>query len=155
MNKMNQKEAVYKAITEVTGKVHSGEVAVQLDDNSKAKVKQILVEGFKSGNIEIGIEKNEQQLKSYVNGLLDNWLRKDKRLNGNTKYEIKNPGTRSGSGDEAIREMRKLLKTGLSDTQRAAVEAAIATRLAEIKPVKEVEINASVLPADLLKTLGI
>jgi hypothetical protein len=155
MTKLNQKEAVFKAICEVTGQTHAGEKAVELNDNQKAEVKSILVEGFKAGSIEISKDKTETQLKGYVNGLLDNWIRKDKRLNGNTRYEIKNKGSRSGQADEQVREMRKLLKTNLEPAQRTLVEQAIAKRVSEIKPAKTVTVNLDVIPQDLLNTLGI
>ena len=58
----------------------------------------------------------EKLMKSYVSGLVNNWIRKYKPFNQGVKYEIKNPGSRKGSGDEQVREMRKLLKT-ISDVK--------------------------------------
>jgi hypothetical protein len=44
-------------------------------------------------------------VRRYVNGMVDNHLRKAKELNGGTKYTIQNPGTRtkkSGGLDTSV-----------------------------------------------------
>ena len=152
---MNQKEAVFKAVAEITGTVPAGEKAISLSTEQRKQVVNVLVEGFKSGSIPISANKPDAELKKYVTGLLDNWLRKDKRLNGNTKYATKSPGSRKGQGDAQVKEMRKLLKTELSPAQKAAVEAALAKRIADIKPAKTIEINVDSLPAELIDALGL
>lgn len=92
-----------------------------------------------------------EKLKSYCNGLVSNWLRKDTRLNGGEKYEIKNPGSRAGSGDQVIKELRKLKKTLTDAEQIAAVEEEIEKRLASIQAekAKSVEINVDLIPEEL------
>lgn len=124
----------------------------------KAQVMGILIEGFNDGEIDFSESSKakylgngkEKELKSYVNGLIDNWVRKFPDFNGGKTYSAKNPGSRSGSGDVQIKEMRKLLKTNtLTAEQKLAVEDAIESRIAEIKPESVVTINAEALPEHL------
>ena len=151
VTKMSQKEAVFKAVTEVCG-FQDG--AYTPTKEQRASVNQILFEGFKSGTIELDTEKSDSDLKGYVSGLQSNWLRKDKRLNGNTKYVAQNPGSRAGSTDPQIKAMRVLLSTQDDPAKRAEIEAHIARRLAEIKPAKTVTIDVDALPEELRHLVG-
>jgi uncharacterized protein YdaU (DUF1376 family) len=148
--KMNQKEAVFQAVTNVCG-VTDG--AYTLSKEERAQVNAILFEGFTAGAIEIKGERTESELKSYVNGLTSNWIRKDKRLNGNIAYITKNPGSRAGSSDPSLKAMKVLLASVTTDEGKAEVQAHIDARLAEIsankKSTKTVDFSA--LPADLQK----
>jgi hypothetical protein len=145
---MTQKEAVFQAVKNVCG---DQEGAYTPSKEQRAQVNSILFEGFRSGNIELEREFSDSDLKSYVSGLQSNWLRKDKRLNGNVSYVAKNPGSRAGSGDASLKAMRALRSTLTSETDIAEVDAHIATRLAEISVSKKksVTIDFSALPADL------
>jgi hypothetical protein len=143
---MNQKEATYKAVCSVTG--HETGVC-QPTQEQRAQIIAILVEGFKNKQISLDREYTEVGLKNYVGGLVSNWLRKDKRLNGGTAYVAKNPGSRAGSGDAQLIALRKLLKTELSAADRAEVEGYIAARMAELSVGKQVVINYNDLPAEL------
>src|ERR1017187_1539482 len=98
---MNQKEATYNAVVNVVG---SFDGACQPTKEQRAQVNAILFEGFRAGTIELDREFDDVGLKAYCSGLQSNWLRKDGRLNGGVKYEAKNPGSRSGSGDESRSE---------------------------------------------------
>jgi len=92
------------------------------------------------------------KLKSYCNGLVSNWLRKDPRLNGNVKYEIKNKGSRAGSGDPVIKELRKLKKTLTAGSEElAVVEEEINKRVAVVQAekAKKVEIDVDQIPKEL------
>ena len=68
------------------------------------------------------------------------------RLNGSEKYEAKNPGSRAGSGDEQIKALKALKSTLTSLEDIEAIDKAIETRTAEIKPIKTVAINVNALP---------
>src|SRR6188508_3454253 len=104
---MNQKEGVFEAVCAVVGEI-SGKV--ELNDTQKAQVKAILFTEFKAGNIEYkGGVPDDTELNKYLGGLLNNWLRKDTRLNGGGKYVTKKPGSRAGSGDAQLQAMRQLL----------------------------------------------
>ena len=146
MTKMTQKEAVFQAIVNVCG---TSDGAYTPSKEDRANVNQILFEGFRSGSIELDREYSDSELKAYVSGLQSNWLRKDKRLNGNVAYVAKNPGSRAGSTDVSIKAMRALLASKTDGTERAEIQAFIDKRLAEIKPAKTVTINVADLPEEL------
>ena len=145
--KMTQKEAVFQAVVNVCGEL---EGAYTPTKEERAQVNNILFEGFKSGTINFdGAVPEDTKLKAYVSGLQSNWLRKDKRLNGNVAYQAKNPGSRAGSTDAQIKAMRLLLATKSDASERAEIQTFIDKRLAEIKPAKSVEIDVSALPEEL------
>lgn len=146
--KVSQKEAVFQAVCNVTG--HTGEGKCEISKEQRAQVNAILFEGFRAGNIELDREYSDAELKSYVSGLQSNWLRKDKRLNGGTKYEAKNPGSRQGSSDPGLKAMRALMSTLTDESERAEVQSHIDARISEIAKTKQVKIvDFSALPADL------
>lgn len=155
MSQVTQKQAVYVAILSVLKEngVHFEDgmnVAPIMTREYRAVVNAILFEGFRSGSIQLDREFNDTELKAYVSGLQSNWIRKDTRLNGDTKYVAKNPGSRQGSGDAQVKAMKALLTTLTSDEDKAEVQQAIDARLAEIeatKPKASIDFNA--LPESL------
>jgi hypothetical protein len=154
---MKQRQAVYNAVTsalkEKGVKFEDGMNASQhITDEMRKSIVAVLVSGFTKGEIELSNPQGEK-LPSYCSGLLNNWLRKDTKLNGGTKYTPANPGSRAGQGDEVIKEMRKLLKTNAGDAAATAkIQACIEARASQIKSVKakkEIVIDADKLPAEL------
>lgn len=156
----NQKEAVFNAVSSVLKehkvRVPEGQaVSSFMTREMRAQVNAILITGFKKGEIKLETEfDSESDLKSYVSGLQSNWLRKDKRLNGGSAYEPKNPGIRTGSSDPSIREMRKLLETVTNKNDREAILQAIEERLGEISQSKKPKVDFSVLPQHLHRLAG-
>jgi len=152
---VNQKTAVYEAICMVLQKAGIAfrdgmNVSEVLTPEMRKAVNAILVDGFKAGDIQLEREFSDSDLKAYVSGLQSNWLRKDKRLNGNTVYQAKNPGSRAGSGDGALRNAKLLLATlEAGTTEYNEVQAFITERTAEIAKSKEKTIDFSALPAHL------
>src|ERR1044072_6188433 len=104
---MNQKEGVVAAIVSVLGGEISGKVS--LNDHQQDEVERMLVHGFMTGQIEIKGGRDETNLNKCVPGLINNWLRKDTRLNGGDEYVTKRPGSRAGAGDEQLKAMKALL----------------------------------------------
>lgn len=149
---MNQKEATYQAICNVTG--HTGEGQLVISKEQRAQVNMILFTGFREGKIQLDREFNDAELKSYVSGLQSNWIRKDNRLNGGVKYVAKNPGSRAGSGDPQLKAMRTLLSTLTTDADKQEVQGYIDARIAEITVAKQEVIDFSALPADLQAKFG-
>ena len=157
MSKQTQKEAVFTAIVNVLGEagitVEEGQsVETYMTRERRAQVSQILFEGFKGETIELEKQFVDSKLKAYISGLTSNWIRKDKRLNGGVSYIAKNPGSRAGSGDPMLKNLRALLSTltpGSSDYSE--VETHISSRVTEIhsSKVKSKVIDFSLLPADL------
>jgi hypothetical protein len=153
MGKMNQKEAVFQAVCSVTG--FKGEGVCTPSKEQRAMINQIIIEGFVSGNIELDRQYDESGLKSYTSGLVSNWLRKDKRLNGGTQYVAKNPGSRAGSSDPSLKAMRALLSTLTDEADRAEVQGLIDAKVAEINATKNTKtIDFSALPAELREKFG-
>jgi hypothetical protein len=147
MTKISQKEAVFQAVKNVCGE----QDVYTPSKEQRAQVNAILFEGFRSGTIELDREFSDTDLKSYVSGLQSNWLRKDKRLNGNVAYVAKNPGSRAGSGDASLKAMRALLSTLTTEEDKIEVQGHIDARIAEIGASKKktVTVDFSALPADL------
>ena len=150
MSKVNQKEAVYNAIVSLV-EVTAGQ-PVKLEKAQRESVISAIVQGFEDDEIELSSKQDD--LRKYTVGLLNNWLRKDTRLNGGDKYEAKNPGSRSGQTDPVVKNLRLMLKTGITETQKKVIEEAITARVSALKP-KAVEIDMSVIPDDIKAKLGL
>lgn len=172
MKTQSQREAVYNAIHSVLADHEitfedGGNVDEVLTKDMKASVQAILCEGFKSGAIEFEKTPSNQEklasdskLKSYVSGLVSNWIRKDKRFNGGVTYVAKNPGSRAGSGDETLKTMRALMKKFAGTDKATEIQKHIDARVAELAAAKTKEVTLteeqiSKLDPELRKTLGI
>ena len=123
-------------------------------DLFKTEVNKILCEGFRSGTIEMSEEAKEKyatdpELKKYVTGLINNWVRKHPPFNAGSAYVPKNPGARTGSSDEQLKALKQLLKSTNDSVIQAEIQDAINERLAEIKPESKVTINVDALPEHL------
>jgi hypothetical protein len=149
---MNQKDAVFQAVYAVISngnEEHEIHGKVELSKDQKKQVHTLLIAEFLAGRVEFRGTMNEEVAKDYVPGLVNNWLRKDKRLNGGEKYVPKNPGSRQGSGDEALKMMRSLLKITTDPEDRKAIEKEIAAREAVVKAAKQPVIDPAKLPESL------
>ena len=149
---INQKEAVYNAVSEV--KTFEDGEKIELTKDEKSTIKEILVTGFEAG--EITLQRTQTDLPKYCTGLLNNWLRKDTRMNGGSTYVTKDKGSRTGNKDAQVRNLRILKGEATSPEDRDKIQAAIDMRLKEIKPeaVKK-EVDFSVIPKELLESLGL
>lgn len=146
--KMNQKEATYQAICNVTG--HKGDGVLVISKEQRAQVNMILFESFRAGKIQLDREFDDAELKQYVSGLQSNWIRKDKRLNGGVQYTAKNPGSRAGTADPSLKALRALMSTLTTDEDKKEVQGYIDARIAEINAAKQVAtVDYSALPAEL------
>lgn len=162
MSTTTQKEATYNAIKSVL-KVNNvsfedgQDVSELLTTDLKKEVRSVLFEGFRAGEIAqsdtfiSNTLHDNSALNRYCTGLISNWTKKDRRLNGGVKHIIKNPGSRAGQGDEQVKELRKLLKQVAGTKAEAQVKEALDARLAEVKASKatKVEINVEALPENL------
>ena len=121
-----------------------------------AKISEMMLEGqvelSESARAKYG-ESAETLTSKYVVGMVTNWFNKSLQLNGGERYQPKNPGSRAGGGDAQIREMkllRKHLESKGEMDKVAKVDAAIAERLAEIKPATPTrEIDVTQIPESL------
>jgi len=145
---MKQKDAVYTAVINVMGKVDGAYVPTK---EQRATIIDAITNGLVNHEIDFGkTDQTEAQVRVYASGVVSNWLKKDTRLNGGTKHVTKNPGSRAGSKDPQVAEMRKLralmVQAGKDVT---AIDAAITKRQAELKPAQSVTIDADLLPEEL------
>jgi len=164
---MNQKQATVSTILavlserdveyELNGDVTIAEV---LTDTDKATVRTTLFDMFRAGSVTYKSEfqpkvDDDAELKKYISGLVNNWIRKEKSFNCGQAYVAKNPGSRAHSGDEQLKELKKLSAQCIGDDEAMAlITDAIVARQAEIAKdnAKTVTINADALP-DSLKHL--
>lgn len=133
----------------------STNVSDVLNADDKKKVQTILSTGFNKGEIQLSSEAaskyvgNTAEMNKYVSGLINNWTRKFPAFNGGSKYEAKNPGSRAGTGDEQVKEMRKLLKVTTDAEAKTVIQSAIDSRLEQLKPETKISINIEALPESL------
>ena len=126
--------------------------------DDKRRVAELIADGMLRNEIELSPEARSKYtgtrdglISKYVMGMVTNWWNKSKELNGGVKYETKNPGTRAGSGDEILRELRELRKhlVSVNNTEGVTkVDQAISDRMSEITP-KTREINSNLIPEHL------
>ena len=164
--KVNQRSATVNTILsvlsergveyELNGPTPISEV---LTDSDKAKVRELLFTAFRSGQVEYKASfqakvNDDSELKKYISGLVNNWIRKAKEFNSGNTYQAKNPGSRAGSQDSKVKEMRKLLQVTADPQAKAIIQQAIDERVAELKAAKnEVEIDINQLPEHLRSLL--
>jgi len=163
-----QKEATVQAILstleardttyEMSGSTPVSEV---LTDADKTTVRSILFTQFREKEIsyKVGFQAkvdDDKELKKYVSGLLNNWIRKAKEFNCGEVYKAKNPGSRAHSSDATMKALKTLLSQVIPSGDEKAIaeiKTAIENRKAEIKPATAVKpINVDALP-DHLKSL--
>lgn len=155
--KMKQKDAVYATITNVLAergvRFEDGmDISEHVTKDVRAQVNAILLAGFKAGQIELDKEYDDVKLRSYTSGLVSNWLRKDKRLNGGTKYQAKNPGTRVGASDQQLRALKALrAKLAAEGKDTSEVDGYIEARVAELNAAKMPTVDYDALPDALKK----
>lgn len=154
----SQKEGVFHAVVaffeESNRKFESG-MKVELNTAERKTIIGMLVAATVAGELEVKSAQASADLNKYWNGTLSNWLRRDERLNGGVKEVLpKNPGSRQGSGDAELKELKKLLaQVTLSGVQEhiTAVQKAIDARNAHIaaEQAKKVAIDFSKLDPKL------
>jgi len=165
MNKNTQRSAVFAAVCSVLGRSEFP-IMVVLSKDERSLVHQMVCEGFRNGTVEFeNTPANQEKLASdsklsqYVSGLISNWLRKDPRLNGNTKYVAKNPGSRAGQGDEQMKTLRALAKQFEGTDKATIIHAQIEKRKSELAATKSKSVSLTqeqidALPEDVKEALG-
>ena len=130
---------------ELNGSIPVSDVLTAED---KKVVRELVTQGFLNGEIVLSEEAQAKflpfpsELAKYVSGLVNNWIRKYKPFNCGMAYVPANKGSRTGSQDPQIKALRALKKKpGLTPEQMTAVDAAIADRLAELKPQEEIDVS--------------
>ena len=164
---MKQSETVYACVQAVFAeagmKFEDGmNVSDHLTKELRSQVCNMVVSAIEAGECDFSESAHAKypttdDKAKYVRGLLWNWFRKDERLNGGVKYQPKNPGSRIGSQDEEVKNLRLLIKSGqLSDAQIAKAQARVDQKIAAIKAERnKTEIDFDAIPSDLLEELGL
>lgn len=137
------------------------EVKPLLSKEDISHIVDVVTQGMLDGVVKLSERarenyQTEAAVRKYVVGMVDNTFRKDKRMNGGVKYVPKNPGSRAGLGDPALKACRDLLSITEDPAAREAIQASIDARLAELqkeKAAKAVTINPDDLPEELRKFL--
>lgn len=129
------KDDITQVVNFVTAGMISGDIG--MTDKSKAK-----------------FEDDPKALRRYAVGLVNDRLRKAKALNGNTKYEYKNPGKLTNSRDPELKALTQTLEI-IPEEHKAEVMKEIERRKAELNVPKKVEINYDDLPEALRMKLGL
>ena len=155
---MKQREAVYQAVMSVC----DFEGKCEPTKEERAQIINIVTQGIMSGDVDFSEAAHakystEPEVKKYTSGLVSNWLRKDKRLNGGVQYVPANPGSRTGSQDPEIKNLKLLIKSGrLNEEQTEKVQARIDEKVAELRASKvEQAIDLDAIPAELREQLGL
>lgn len=168
---MKQRDAVYNAVVNV---LTNAGVAFEdgMDASSfltkelRSQVQEQVAQGFANGTIDFDDSPSNQaklrddsKLLAYVSGLISNWLRKDRRLNGNVTYSPKNPGSRAGQGDEQLRTLRALHRqfVGVDDEKADTIKQHIDARIEEIRAANALntKVDVSTLSPELIASLGL
>ncbi len=148
----NQKEGVYSAVCSILGESHFDE-RVNLSSEQRASVLDIVTGSLLDESISMTDKARvkhdtEVKMRTYAQGLLTNWINKDKRLNGWIDYKAKNPGSKRGQKIPEVIELRKLLKQQANNPEVCtAIEAKIAEFIEAAKPA-EAPVNQDLVPAE-------
>lgn len=142
---MTQGEAVFQAVLQVVGEPR-GKVLDYITPEETKQVEAVVFSMFKSGECSHSKNPDDTTLMKYIPGLVNNWLRKDLRLNGGTEYQPKRPGSRTNSGDKQLANMKNLLKLVGPNKE---LETAIKLREAEVAEMRKPVVDINHIPEEL------
>lgn len=165
---MKQSEAVFKAtmsVLEESGKsFEPGHDNIKdiISPEEQKQVVEMVTSWIESGDCAFSDSAQAKypttdDKRGYVRGMVNNWYRKGQDLNGGVVYKPKNPGSRVGSQDEEVKNLKLLLKSGQLDAEgEAMVQARIDQRIKEIQAERnQVDIDYDALDPELIASLGI
>lgn len=161
---MKQSEAVLLYVKALLGDQYQAGVAIKsyITDQQADEVIDAVTQSIKDGETDMSVlarekHNDDKKLRKYVSGMVDNWFRKGKDLNGGVKYEAKNPGSRAGSANPEIKVSKQLLTKLIAEGRSedaAAVQEYIDAELAKLAEAKAPTIDADKLPEQLRKYVG-
>lgn len=164
---MKQSQAVINAIMSVLKlkEIENNFVRVHKDSDERKKIIDILEHGLRNGEIEMTdksrakygkVKDGKDGFRGYASSLLSHNLKRNLKLNGGVKWTPDNPGSRTGSTDPQIKNLKILLTTpeiAESEERTAMVEAQIEKRTKELAAAKQVQPDLSCLDPDFLAKL--
>ena len=138
---MTQKDAVYEAIVSVLNSDGISFTSGATDVNSlltrelRARIAALIVLNFQNGLIELSDDAKQTlsdsaKLRTYVSGLISNWVRKDSRLNAGLP-KIQKTVNRT-SNDPQLKAMRHLLNVQTDPDKCVEIQKFIDKRTAEL-----------------------
>jgi len=161
---MKQVQAVFNAVSQILGdSFTSNETIVSdvLSPTQKSEVRDLVFTGIMKGDVAFkGDLENEAAVRRYVNGMVDNHLRKSQLLNGGVVYKPTGVGTKR---DPQLRELNRLLKTlepGSDDFSNVEKHITLRTsQLVKERAAKSLansrsKIDTSILPDNLTAMLN-
>ncbi len=133
-----------------------------ITDSDKEEILNRVIVGLKNHEIHIKHSKqaklnSDKDVRKYAIGMINNWFKKAKELNGNSEYKPSNPGIRKGSADPMVREMRRLkkqLETAGEYESAEIVQKQIDEKLADIEARRVAvskQVDVSKLPDNMKK----
>ena len=158
MSTIGQKQAVVNAVETVLGDSFTGTVTKVKDVLTSEQLNDIrksVLDGILNGDVAYNKPTiDTDTVRRYVNGMVDNHLRKSKELNGGKTYKPTKTGVKR---DTALLNLNRLLSTYTAGTQEhEEVKEAITARQKELKTVqsskKKISKNAvdtNIIPAEL------
>jgi len=163
MELISQKDSVVNEVKAILGTAFNANLSAkdQLTDDQLATIRNNIFNGIINGTVAYSKEiTDEKEIQKYVSGMVSNYLRKAKELNGGITYTPSFIG--SNSRDEQVSELNKLLKSYVEGSEEfVQIQQAIETRKAFLlsektsvvkdkKKSKEFEsINMDALPEGL------
>jgi general stress protein YciG len=149
---ISQKEAVYqatKAVLEQHGiELEDGQdVREAMGDDAndiRSEIRDLVFQALSNGQVALGDRssneekrQDESTMRRYATGLVSNWFRKDKRLNGNQRYIPNDRGNNSNvtnirDDDERISRLVAALEVADSEELQDKLEEAIEERRDEL-----------------------
>lgn len=150
-----QNDAVFDEVCAVLGQSSFAD-KVQLSSSEKSSVIKSIVSQILNGDVAFSDEAKQkhdtyEKISKYVRGMIDNHLRKDKRLNGGAKYATKNTGHKS-EADEELRQLKQLASQTHDPQAKKAVLEEIEERKAlfeKQKLLKSIKIDVDGIPDNL------
>jgi hypothetical protein len=133
---MTQKDAVFSVITSVLAdagisfNMGNTDVGAVLTKELRAKVNGSLCQMILNGDVEFSKYSegsvSMSELRTYVSGLISNWVRKDPRLNGGATTASRT------SLDPQLKALKKLQSTQTDPSRRLEIQNFIDKRVAEL-----------------------
>lgn len=169
VTKMIQSDATVACIinlcTEMGYKHNPGETVYKdlLTKDDKTFVANFVTKGCLDGSIMMSDRFTEKTkgdpkaVRRYVVGLVNDRLRKAKKLNGSTKYVAANPGKLKGSRDPEMKSLKQVLEITTDESNRKDIQLEIDRRQKELdlEKKKTVTIDVKFLSPELRKTLNL
>lgn len=132
-----------------------------LTDGDKSLVADFITQGLVKGEItmteksKIKFKDDVKALRRYVVGLVNDRLRKAKKLNGNTTYQHQEPGKLKNARDPELKALMQTLEIVPAE-HKADVQVEIDRRKKELDAAKKttVAIDLTQLSPELRKMLG-